>query len=213
MNLPFSHDQFLDLFGAYNTALWPAVLLIWLVTLVAAIAVLRGRLSRRRLLALLSLHWAWSGVVYHWLFFRRINPAAVLFAALFVGQAVLFCWLASRAGGAVRLRAGWRFAAGVALTGYGLAYPFLGLVLGLTYPRMPAFAVPCPTTLVTAGLLLAVVDIPRLAGVVPILWAIVGSSAAFALGIRADLALAVSAVLLAADLVRRERVAAARQAV
>ena len=28
MPLPFTHDQFLDVFGAYNRALWPAVILI-----------------------------------------------------------------------------------------------------------------------------------------------------------------------------------------
>jgi hypothetical protein len=65
---------------------------------------------------------------------------------------------------------------------------------------MPLFAVPCPTTLVTAGLLLVVSGVPpRFASVVPMLWAAVGSSAAFALGIRADLALVLAGALLAID--------------
>jgi hypothetical protein len=37
--------------------------------------------------------------------------------------------------------------------------------------------------------------------IVPILWAVIGSSAAFVLGIRADLALAAAAALLALDTV------------
>ncbi len=30
---------------------------------------------------MLALFWAWMGVVYHWAFFARINPAAFLSAA------------------------------------------------------------------------------------------------------------------------------------
>ncbi len=39
MNLPFSHDAFLDVFGAYNTALWPAVVALWLATAAAVLAI------------------------------------------------------------------------------------------------------------------------------------------------------------------------------
>ncbi len=87
------------------------------------------------------------------------------------------------------------------LVSYALLYPFLGLAFGLRYPRMPAFAVPCPTTLLKAGLLLTASRVPRMVWVVPILWAIVGSTAAVSLGIRADLALIVAAILLLVDAV------------
>jgi hypothetical protein len=83
---------------------------------------------------------------------------------------------------------------------YGLVYPFLGFALGLRYPRLPLFAVPCPTTLVTAGWLVTA-DTPRMIGILPLAWAVTGSSAAFALGIRADFALAAAAVILAVDMV------------
>ena len=39
---------------------------------------------------LLAGHWLWAGLVYHAWFFTAINPAAWLFAALFVAQGVLF---------------------------------------------------------------------------------------------------------------------------
>ena len=32
MALPFSHEAFLDVFGAYNTALWLAVCVLWVAT-------------------------------------------------------------------------------------------------------------------------------------------------------------------------------------
>jgi hypothetical protein len=53
--------------------------------------------------------------------------------------------------------------------------------------------------LITAGLLVTATDVPRLVSAVPILWAAIGSSAAFILGIRADLALVVAGAILAVD--------------
>ncbi len=39
MKLPFTHDQFLDVFAAYNGALWPVAALLWcLVGISAALA-------------------------------------------------------------------------------------------------------------------------------------------------------------------------------
>jgi len=201
MALPFSHDAFLDVFGAYNTALWPAVAALWVVTAGMAVRWMRRkRMDGRGVLALLAVHWAWSGIIYHWYFFRSINQAATLFGALFVLQAVLFGWLAGTSRTVFSLR-GWRLRSilGATLVGYGLVYPLLGIVFGLQYPRVPLFAVPCPTTLVTAGLLLTAVDLPRWVNIVPVLWSVLGISAAFALGIWADLALVVAGAILALD--------------
>ncbi len=200
MHLPFSHAEFLDVFGAYNTRLWPAAVLLWVLTAGLAAEWLRkGRMTGRYILALLAVHWAWSGIVYQWFFFRGINPAATLFGGLFVLQALLFAWLAAT--WRTECTAGWslRGVLGAAFVVYGLAYPALGLMFGLHYPRLPLFAVPCPTTLVTAGFLLASTGAPRFINVAPVLWAAVGSSAAFALGVRADLALVPAGVLLAVD--------------
>jgi hypothetical protein len=197
MNLPFSEKEFLDVFGAYNRALWPVVIALWAMTAAVVAQWLRTRrLAARRVWSLLAVHWAWSGVVYHWLFFRRINPAALLFGALFVAQAMLFISLAATAKGEVRAETSPRSLLGAALAAYGLVYPFVGLALGLRYPRVPLFAVPCPTTLVTAGLLVASVRVPRVVSVIPMVWAAIGAFAAFALGIRADFALPVAGASL-----------------
>lgn len=200
MNLPFSHEAFLDLFGAYNVSLWPAAALLWLATAWVLMAWLRtGRVSGRTLFALLAVHWAWSGAVYHWGFFRRINPAAVLFAAMFLLQAGVLAWLAFTSRGTVGPYSGRRGVVGIGLVVYGLLYPLVGFGFGLEYPRMPVFAVPCPTVLVTAGWLVAATGVPRATNLVPIIWAIIGGSAAFTLGIRADLALLLAGTVLALD--------------
>jgi hypothetical protein len=200
LELPFSHEAFLDVFGAYNAALWPVAAVLWLASAwLAWNWIWRGRLDRRVLFALLAIHWTWSGIVYHWLFFRAINPAAALFGTAFVVQAVLFTWLAASSRGHLVASPSVRGILGGVLVLYGLVYPFLGFAFGLQYPRMPLFAVPCPTTLVTAGWLLTSAGVPRFVNIVPLLWAVIGSSAAFALGIQADLALVAAGALLAID--------------
>lgn len=202
MQLPFTHEAFLDLFGRYNTLLWPAALLLWAAT--AALVwwwLVGGAQAGRAMAGLLTVHWAWSAIVYHWFYFRDINPAAAIFAAAFLLQAALFAWLALRRPAVTPVRGGARRAVGGALMICGLAYPALGFAFGLEYPRMPLFAVPCPTTLVTAGVLTAAAGEPRVVSVVPILWALVGTSAALTLGIRADLMLAPAALALLVALI------------
>jgi hypothetical protein len=199
MQLPFTHDEFLDLFGDYNRALWPVVVLLWLATLGALVRLYRGRPQASRVLAaLLVFHWAWAGAVYHLAFFRRINPAALLFGLAFLLEAALLFWR-----GVIRPSASFissssiwsKFGFGLVL--YALVYPAVGLLFGLHYPRLPTFGVPCPTTILTAGLLLLVPKSEaRLLGGIPVLWAGVGGSAAFVLGVRADLVLPLAGVLL-----------------
>ncbi len=198
MALPFTHASFLDLFGAYNRALWPAVLALWIATLAVVQRWIRKRdWTGRVMLSLLAVHWAWSGVVYHWMFFRRINPAAAFFGGAFVLEAFLLGWLAVTSPVRIAIDRSPRRIAGIALVLYAVAYPLVGLATGLSYPRMPVFAVPCPTTILTAGVLLSTSVPTPAANVVPIVWAGIGGSAAFVLGIRADFALAVAGGLLA----------------
>jgi hypothetical protein len=48
--LPFTHAGFLDLFAAYNAALWPVVAVLWLLTAWALVAWMRkGRRISLRL--------------------------------------------------------------------------------------------------------------------------------------------------------------------
>jgi hypothetical protein len=203
MGLPFSRDQFLDVFAAYNTALWPVAAILWLATLAGVVLLVRGRADSVGLTALLAIHWAWSGVAYHARFFSGINPAAWLFATLFVAQAAALAWsgVARR-----RLRFAWGRSprhglAGVLLV-LALAYPGLALAAGHAWPRTPTFGVPCPTTLVTAGLLLAAVPpVPRWLAVTPVLWSIIGGSAALLLGVVPDLMLFVAGAALVIDAV------------
>lgn len=191
MPLPFTEAQFLDVFRAYNVRLWPVVVALWLVTLAVTIALLRGRVHATVPAVLAAVHWAWSGVAYHAVFFTRINPAAWLFAVLFVAEAFAFVWL-----GVITRRLAFdvrgtpRYGLAALFLLYSLTYPLLVWFSGHRFPSAPVFAVPCPTVLFTAGVLLAAArPIPRLLFVVPIVWSIVGGSAAVLLGMTPDVML------------------------
>ena len=94
MQLPFTREQFFDLFAAYNQTLWPAAAALWIASAVVSALLLSSRPVRGRWIsALLVWHWGWSALAYHGAFFARINPAAWIFATLFLVQAALFFWI------------------------------------------------------------------------------------------------------------------------
>lgn len=212
MTLPFTLEQFLDVFAAYNRLLWPGALLLWISSVGALVLLMRGDGRAPKLLGwVLAAQWGWSGIAYHLAFFRDINPAAVVFGVLFVAEAALFAWWTLRSLNAATHwpPTGWT-RVGLALMVYAIIYPVLGLAFGLRYPRMPTFGVPCPTTLFTVGaFLVAGSAAPRWLGLIPLAWTVVGGSAAFLFGVRADLALPIAgAVLLVSMALPRRPVAA-----
>lgn len=115
--MPFTEQQFFEVFRRYNNAVW-----------------------------------AWVALVYHGTFFREIDPAAMLFAALFLLQVALFVWY-----GVIRedftISAKPRACAiGTALIAYALfLYPFIAMMSGPRYPAMPTFGLPCTTTIFTSA--------------------------------------------------------------
>src|SRR5687768_15620762 len=96
--MPFTAGEFFEVFRRYNEAVWPLQLLLAAAGLVVAILALRSHPRTGRIAMLvMALLWVWMGVVYHFAFFRHINPAASLFGAGFLVQAALFIWLGARA--------------------------------------------------------------------------------------------------------------------
>jgi hypothetical protein len=214
MDLPFTQGEFFGVFARYNTAVWPLQTVLFAAAVASFIAVLRGSsLAGRFTYALLAFLWFWMAVVYQWVYFRSINPAAPIFAAVFLVQSGLFLWAAKTPGG-LRADLSWRGVAAFSLVVYALfCYPVIGRAVGHVYPAAPTFGLPCPTTLFTIGILLWARPARPVLLVIPILWSIVGLTAAFRLGVREDSALAVSAaaglLLIGMELQRRRKAAAA----
>lgn len=199
MRLPFTHEQFLAVFAAYNTAWWPAELVLWLLSIFAVWRLYRHAAGASALLSVvLALHWGWAGAVYHMAYFRPINPAAAAFGLLFLVESFLLLWK-----GVFRSRltfapssSAWGRVGGV-LFGYALLYPIVGILTGLRYPALPSFGVPCPTTILTAGALLHAPRISiRQVAPIPIAWSAIGGSAAFLLGIPGDFVLLLAGALV-----------------
>jgi Family of unknown function (DUF6064) len=214
MSLPFSLEEFLEVFRRYNEAVWPSqwALLLLAVGAVAAVAHPAPR-TGRAVCGALALLWLWVGVVYHIGFFADINRAALLFAGLCIVQAALFGWVAvRRAAPRFHIRADVRGIAATLMVAYAtLGYPALAAAIGHRYPELATFGLPCPTTIFTLGLMLvAEPALPRVAWIVPLLWAAIGTSAALQLGMHEDYGLTLAAlVALALLLLRGRREAAA----
>jgi hypothetical protein len=147
---------------------------------------------------ILAIFWLWTGIVYHILHFARVNTAAYLFGELFVVQGFLFLYAALRSSfPSFEFRSDLRgfFGAGFIVFAT-LVYPALGYLLGHVYPSAPTFGVPCPTAIFTFGVLLfARTRLPVYLYMIPLIWSVIGASAAFYFGVLEDIGLFVAGIL------------------
>jgi hypothetical protein len=202
--VPFTANEFLDVFAAYNQAVWPFVAALWLLTILVFGALVSGVSIPAPLpRLLLAGHWVWAGLVYHAWFFTAINPAAWLFAALFVAQGVLFIAFRSPARQSVDGAGSARRVVSSLLIVYSLIYPLVVWTDGFAYPGMPTFGVPCPTVILTIGVLLATSTPSVLLSVIPVGWSVIAGTAAWLFGVHADFVLPAAAGTLVVDLILR----------
>jgi Family of unknown function (DUF6064) len=207
MSLPFTVEQFLVVFATYNTAIWPAQIAAYAFGLVAVGALWReSMIGKRFILFILAGMWAWNGIAYHFGFFATINPMAKGVSVIFVLQAILLAASAVATNNLqFKIRLDLRSALGLGFMLYALLiYELLGYAAGHGLMKGPLFGVaPCPTTIFTIGMLLLAqgTSVGWLA-IIPIVWSLIGASAAVLLGVPEDFGLAVAAVTLLIVLVR-----------
>ena len=197
--IPFTTAQFLEVFSAYNHAVFPFQLILFVLAIIALIlAITKSEKSDRIIFAILCFFWLWTGLVYQFLFFTSINPFGYLFGALFILEAILLLYF-----GVMQEKIGFSFTMdsysviGLVFIIYSLIiYPILGSVAGHPYPYLPTFGVPCPTTIFTFGMfLLADRKFPWYLLVIPLIWSFIGVTAAPLFGIVEDYGLVVAGVL------------------
>ncbi|WP_420473406.1 DUF6064 family protein [Noviherbaspirillum sp. ST9] len=199
MQIPFTAEQFFAVFHLYNEAVWPAQLFLLALSLVAVVLVCTNHPSAGPTVsAILAFLWTWSATVYHLTFFSRINPLAFGFAGMSLIGAAVFLWygvilrrLQFEVGNNVRSYAG------ASLIAFALiVYPVLSWLAGHTFPAMPTFGLPCPTTIYTLGLLAFLkAPAPRAPYIVPVMWSVIGGQAAFLLDVPQDLGLVVAGIV------------------
>ena len=197
--IPFTFDQFLNVFEQYNVAVWPAQVFLSTIGMFAISLVLSRKSDLSRIVSLiLSLFWIWMGIVYHLWFFSAINKVAIVFAAFFVLQGILF-FIA----GVLNQQLTFCFSSnlygivGSVFLVYALIlYPAFGYWLGHRYPAAPTFGLPCPTTIFTFGILLwASRRVPLYILAIPLAWSFIGVWAAISLGMIEDFGLLVAGLL------------------
>jgi Family of unknown function (DUF6064) len=210
MQLPFTHEQFIDVFARYNAAVWPAWAVAYL--LAAGLPFLLRKPDSRTGPVIgggLAAMWLFTGIAYHWAYFTSINKAAWAFGLLFIvqGLALIYVAVVRRQlefgpNDGLSRSLGWAFVVYATVI-----YPLIGFVTGSEYPAMPMFGIaPCPVTIFTFGvLLLARGHVPRCLLVIPVTWSLIGGSAAFLLRVPQDWLLLVSGLVSVPVLLMRER--------
>ena len=212
--LPFTLEQFLNVFATYNMAIWPAQIMAYVLAAIAVAALLwPGRASDRVVSAVLGLMWLSTGVLYHGVFFSSVNKAAFAFGALFVieGVALLYTGVV-RDGLRFAIIYGFRGVIGAGFILYAsLIYPLIGIATGHSWPTLPMFGVaPCPVTIFTFGLLLMTTcRFSFWLLVIPFVWSLIGGSAAILLEVRQDWLLLVSGFIAIPIIVVKNRYARA----
>lgn len=206
MTMPFTAQQFFEVFASYNAAIWPIQIAACVLGLaVGATLGLRWPHAHRFILLVLALMSLWNGIGYHLLFFAEINTAAKLFAGVFVVQAILLAGFAfARPSLTLEVGRNVRSAAGLIFILFAMfVYPAFGFWAGHGFMSGPMFGVaPCPTTIFTIGLLLlARGRFVAVLAIIPFLWSLVGLAAALQLGMYEDLALPVASIVLVVTLV------------
>lgn len=206
MELPFSQRDFFSVFKDYNESVWPGQIVLVLLAVAILFFAWKPASSGRKVIpALLGFLWLWMGVIYHFIFFREVNPLATIFAAAFALQGFLFIRLIWIDRVSYSITPDLRGVVGLFLVGYALiGYPLFGYWQYHLYPSTPTFGLPCPTTIFTFGVLLWSVNLPRTTLIVPGLWSLIGFSAALTMGVWEDVGLLIAG-LIAIPLVLLQR--------
>lgn len=199
MKIPFTAEEFLIVFERYNKTVWPLQVLFFAMAVFAVLSIFRkGQYTTTIAFSFLAFIWIWMGVVYHFVFFSQINKAANIFGVLFITQGFLFLYFgAYRQMIRLEARHDVSGALGIIILLYALIlYPVTGLLLGHVYPSAPTFGVPCPTVIFTFGILLfSQYRVPWYMVIIPLLWSLIGLSAAIKLSMPEDFGLVVAGVV------------------
>ena len=175
--LMFSARTWARLVESWNEALWPwqgAMVVAGVVLLLAAAR--DPRRERPWVIAVLAVAWAWVGWAFHWERFADVNTGARWHAAAFGVQALLLLALGLRSATGAHPTS--TRGLGLALAAAALLYPLMAPLTGRGWAQAEvAGAMPEPTALFTAGLLLALPLRHRgMLLVVPVLALVVGGT-------------------------------------
>lgn len=197
--MPFTSEEFLNLFEEYNISLWPLQMLLYLLGIFAiTFIMIRKRTEGVAVNVSLAILWFWMGAVYHLLYFSTINSLAFLFGIMFIIQSAIFIWSGVLGDQLVyRWKLDVKGITGLLFVIFSfLIYPFLSAFFGHSYPQTPTFGLPCPTTIFTFGILLfSTKKLSWYIFIIPLVWSFIGFSAALNLDMKEDYSLLVAGIV------------------
>lgn len=198
--LPFTVEQFYNVFAQYNESVWPMQIVLYAIGFAILLLLARAQPTNDRVISiLLAGLCVWTAVTYYFLFFTRITGSGWIIGAVLLGGGLWLGWTGGRRG-RVRFaqRGDLRGSVGGLLIFYALvAYPLVGLAVGHCYPAMPTFGLPCPVTIFTVGMLLLTSSpVPRSVFVAPAVWGLFGGTGStFLLGVYQDAGLLLAGII------------------
>ncbi|HER40178.1 MAG TPA: hypothetical protein ENO10_03065 [Salinimicrobium catena] len=197
--MPFTTEEFLNLFEEYNLSLWPLHMILYSLGIFAILfIIMRKRTEGVAVNVMLAILWFWMGAVYHLLYFSTINPMAFVFGILFIVQSAIFIWAGVLGNQLVyRWKLDFKGITGLLFVIFSfLIYPFLSSFFGHSYPQTPTFGLPCPTTIFTFGILLfSARRVPWYIFIIPLVWSFIGFFAAVNLSMKEDYSLLIAGLI------------------
>lgn len=200
MKTPFSNEQFLAVFERYNVSVFPAQIILLLLGILALILVFRSGVTKSIYISsFLAVLWLWSGIVYHIGFFSGINKPAFIFGLFFIIQGMLIIYV-----GWVKKAFTFSFTQnisndiGLFFVLFGLIiYPFISWITERSLVHTISAGLPCPSVIITLGFfMLNSTRIKWYLIIIPVLWSIIGISAALNFGIYQDFMMIIAALAL-----------------
>ncbi len=196
--LPYDAEALVSAVGSYHRH-HPLVAVLALAASVLALALaLRGTAEGRRVVPfLLAACWLWIGAVWHIATFAQLNFAAPAYGALFLLQGMILLWLGVRGRLGLARPRGWPGAAGCLLTLVAIiAMPIVDHLRGWPWSSIRFAGMdPCPTAVLTLGIILLAQPPRPTAMAVPAVWTLIAAFTGWVLGIAPDMLLPVAALI------------------
>lgn len=184
--LLFSADTYYRLFELYNTAIWPAHIVVLVLSGLWFYFLIRPKpWSGKLLFTFLGTTWLWIAWGYHVSHFTSVNWAASYYAIGFALEGLLLI-LAGGSGKArpIPFNTHWTSRVGAGLIGFSLILqPLITPLSGRPWTQVELFALaPDPTVIATLGILLLVDRIRWLLLPIPIIWCLISSATLWTMG-------------------------------
>ncbi len=199
MRIPFTNEQFLNVFEKYNAVIYPFQVIIIVLGIFALLLIHTNFKLKNIVIGIfLGLLWFWMGIVYHITFFSAINNLAFIFGIVFILQGLLIFTaifqnnkLEFNFSNSIKNYFGYIFIV------FGIIiYPVLSYFIQGSFPRTISLGLPCPTTIFTFGFfLMTTINFPKYLLIIPTLWSIIGISAALQFGVFQDLMMPITAII------------------